>query len=264
MFTNQEIIGLAMGQSAIDINARDTDFLKDSNVIVKCELGPLARKYYKEPIACNLVSYGNNIVASVKDEYRKLVEEYLHRFEFYHCFETPNMNWLEKRMEPLGQKICFMAEYFLPDMNRISRLSCAYEVKLMGQKDFLKLYDVPQWSNALCKDRKELDVLGVGAYEKGKLIGLAACSADCDSMWQIGVDVLPEYRKKGIASSLTSSLAMEVLERGKVPFYCCAWSNVRSSRNAIKSGFLPAWVEMTVKPANIVDEMNGSSEPTEE
>jgi len=36
------------------------------------------------------------------------------------------------------------------------------------------------------------------------------------------------------------------LKRGKVPFYCCAWSNVASARNAIKSGFRPAWVEHTV------------------
>ena len=94
------------------------------------------------------------------------------------------------------------------------------------------------------------------AYDGSALVGLVACSADCDDMWQIGVDVLPEYRRQGIASALTSRLTKEILNRGKVPFYCTAWSNVRSVRNAVKSGFIPAWVEMTVKPANIVDEMN--------
>ena len=48
----------------------------------------------------------------------------------------------------------------------------------------------------------------------------------------------------------------EIIERGKVPFYCCAWSNIRSAKNAIRSGFMPAWVEMTVKPASMVAEMN--------
>ena len=75
-------------------------------------------------------------------------------------------------------------------------------------------------------------------------------------MWQIGVDVLPEYRREGIASALTSRLALEILERGKVPFYCAAWCNVKSVRNAIKSGFRPAWVEMTAKPAAYVENMN--------
>jgi hypothetical protein len=46
------------------------------------------------------------------------------------------------------------------------------------------------------------------------------------------------------------------LERNKVPFYCCAWSNIKSANNAIKSGFRPAWVEMTVKPATLIAEFN--------
>ena len=42
-----------------------------------------------------------------------------------------------------------------------------------------------------------------------------------------------EYRKKGIASSLTAGLALEILKR-----------------------IVPAWVEMTIKPISIVDDMN--------
>ena len=51
----------------------------------------------------------------------------------------------------------------------------------------------------------------------------------------------------GIASALTSRLAAEVLKRGKVPFYGCAWANVKSQRNAVKCGFRSAWAFMTVK-----------------
>ena len=140
--------------------------------------------------------------------------------------------------------------------NVLKRSECGYRLKVLEQKDFADLY-IPEWSNALCEERKQLDVLGVGAYDNGKLIGLAACSADCENMWQIGVDVLPEYRRQGIASAVTSRLAMEILDHDKVPFYCTAWSNIRSVRNAVKCGFIPTWVEMTVKPADRVKEMNG-------
>ena len=75
MYTNSEIMRIAMQQSAKDINCRAEDFLSDTNVFVRSELGPDARKYYKEPIACNLVSYGSNIVASIKDEYKDIVTE---------------------------------------------------------------------------------------------------------------------------------------------------------------------------------------------
>lgn len=253
--TNKEILQIAMEQSAIDINCNAEDFSQNENIIVKSGVGPMARKYYKEPVTANLVSYGNNIVASVRDEYREIISEYMNKFEFYHCFETPNMHWLDERLSPMGQKVCFMAEYYLPDTEKLKTLPCDYDLKMLEAADFASLY-TPEWSNALCEDRKELDVLGVGAYAEGKLIGLAGCSADCGTMWQIGVDVLPEYRRNGIAAALTSKLAIEILNRDKVPFYCSAWSNIRSVRNAIKSGFIPAWVEMTVKPVEIIDEMN--------
>ena len=51
-----------------------------------------------------------------------------------------------------------------------------------------------------------MDVLGIGAYDRDNLVGFAACSADCDDMWQIGVDVLPEYRdiRQGLMQHLAS------------------------------------------------------------
>ena len=111
--TNQHIMSIAMRQSALDLNADISDFTKEENVFVKSGLGALARKYYSEPIACNLVSYGSNIVASVKEEYKEMVKEYLSKFEFYHCFETPNMHWLDERMREQGQRVCFMAKSWM-------------------------------------------------------------------------------------------------------------------------------------------------------
>ena len=70
------------------------------------------------------------------------------------------------------------------------------------------------------------------------------------------MDVLPAYWRRWIAAALTSRLALEILARGKVPFYCAAWSNVKSVRNAVKSGFRPAWVELTAKPAAYVEKLN--------
>ena len=253
--TNEEIFRIALEQSAEDIGCKADDFLSDKSRVLPFAPGTNVKRYYKLPIGCNFISYGNNVVAASAEEYSGVIGEYIRKFDFYHCFETPNMRWLNRRLEPFGQTVCFMAEYYLPDLNKLTRLPCEYELRVLEQADFAELY-LPEWSNALCSDRKHLDILGVGAYDGEKLAGLSGCSADAEEMWQIGVDVLPEYRRTGIASSLTARLALEILERDKVPFYCSAWSNIRSARNAIKSGFLPAWAEMTVKPSAIVDEMN--------
>lgn len=252
---NQEILRIAMEQSAEDLCCMAEDFEKNENIIVFSKENEKARKYLTLPFSCQLVSYGNNIVASVSPELEEITREYINRFTFYHCFETPNMHALAEKLRPYGLDICFMAEYFLPDVHALKALSCPYELRVLTPNDFTSLY-LPEWSNALCEKRKHLDVLCVGAYDGEKLIGLAGCSADCETMWQIGVDILPDYRKKGVASALTSRLALEVLKREKVPFYCCAWSNIASARNAIRSGFRPAWVEMTAKTKEFIEMMN--------
>ena len=148
-----------------------------------------------------------------------------------------------------------MAEYFLPDVLKLKRIDCEYSIRVLTPKDFQHLY-LPEWSNALCEKRKHLDMLAVGAYDGETLIGLAGVSADCDTMYQIGIDVLPSYRGKGIAKALVSEIALETLERGKVPFYCAAWSNIPSVKTALSCGFYPVWVEMTAKSVSFVEEMN--------
>ena len=253
--TNEDIWRIALQQSAYDSGCLPEDFLAEKNVVTISKAHPLARKYLKLPLSCDLVSYGSNIVAQASEEIAPLVRQYIDRYPVEHCFETPNLHVLDDLLRPFGQKICFMAEYFLPDVDAVKALPCDYELRILHQEDFAGLYQ-PQWSNALCEERKHLDVLGVGAYDDGELIGLAGCSADCEEMYQIGVDVLPAYRRKGIASALTSRLALEILALGKVPFYCAAWCNIKSVRNAIRSGFRPAWVEMTAKPCETVDGMN--------
>ncbi len=255
MMTNQQIRAIAMAQSATDIGCRPEDFLATEPVVVDAVIGEGARVYYKEPISCNFVTYGNNVVASVKPALRALVTAYIHSTPFYRVFETPQALWLNERTAPLGHKLCYMAYYFLPDVTKLTRLSCPYEMRLLHPADFAPYY-TPEWGNAILAERRALDRLAYGAFDGDKLVGLAGCSADCADMWQIGIDVLPAYRRRGIAAALTSHLAVEILACGKVPFYCCSWANIPSARNAAKSGFVPSWMELTLKPADFVDQAN--------
>ena len=253
--TNEEILRIAMKQSAIDSGCAPEDFCMAQNRIVRSVVSKQARAYLSLPFYCDLVSYGTNVVASVDASCEAAVRDYLSRYAPAHCFETPNLHVLNDALEAQGYRVCFMAEYFLPDLNRLLPGSCAYEMRWMTPETFAPYY-LPEWQNALCKARSHLDRLALGAFDQGKLVGMAGASADCASMWQIGIDVLPKYRRQGIASALTKTLAYEILSRGIVPFYCAAWSNLASVKNAIKSGFSPAWVEVTAKPVSFVQEMN--------
>ena len=92
LLTNKEILQIAMQQSAIDANCDAKDFLRTDNVIVVSNTHPGARKYLKLPHVCNLISYGNNIVATISEEFESLVKEYISKYAVEHCFETPNMH----------------------------------------------------------------------------------------------------------------------------------------------------------------------------
>ena len=127
---------IAMQQSAEDIGCNASDFLADDNRVVPFKLGEKSKNYYKLPIGCNFISYGNNVVAAATDEISGIAKEYVSKFKFYHCFETPNMRWLNERLEPLGMTACFMAEYYLPDLNILTELPCEYELRILEKGQF--------------------------------------------------------------------------------------------------------------------------------
>lgn len=249
--TNEFMLSTAMRQSAIDSGCEAEDFTKHEPVVVISKRDDNARRYLKLPFFLDLTSYGTNIVASVSPEIADFTRRYISRPDYHHCFETPELYDLNAELSKYGRRIYHMAEYFLPDIETLGeslkRNICPLPVKILTQPDFAELYK-PEWSNAVCSARKELDVLGAAAFDGEMMVGFAACSADCDEMWQIGIDVLPEYRRLGIAKSLVTRLAYEIICRGKVPFYCAAWSNIKSVRCALASGLRPAWVTITAKP----------------
>lgn len=87
------------------------------------------------------------------------------------------------------------------------------------------------------------DVLAAAAEENGQILGLAGASRDTAHFWQIGVDVVPAARRRGIASALVAALRREIVSRGALPFYGTAPSHIGSQRTALNAGFVPAWAE---------------------
>jgi GNAT superfamily N-acetyltransferase len=78
----------------------------------------------------------------------------------------------------------------------------------------------------------------------GETAGVAAATADCDLMWQIGVDTLPAYRQRGIAKATVSALTEILLSKAILPYYSTRAVNIASQRTALSLGYFPAWVEL--------------------
>ena len=251
----KRVLQIALEQTAVDYGCRPEDLLRGEPMVTLSAPHEGARAYLPLPLTCSIVSYGDNVVAQASGPLMDEVLGFLRRYPPEHCFETPNLYVLNALLATCDQRICFMGEYFLPELSRLTPLPCPYPTRLLTPEEFAPLY-LPAWSNALCEKRKERDVLAIGAYDGDTLVGLAGASADCETMYQIGIDVLPAYRRRGIASALTSRLALAILELGKVPFYCAAWSNIRSVRNALRSAFSPAWAEASSRSVAFIHQFN--------
>jgi len=243
---NQEILRIAMRQQAVDYNCEPEDFCSNENIVVISNENPKARAYLRLPFFCALTSFGNNIVASVNADIADFVSDYIKDKKNEDCFAPPDIFTLNDELRKHGSQISFCAQRPLPDVNIIKPVSCEYELRRMHPDEYSELYGMPEWSTVTGSGkRKHLDRIAIGAYDGDKLIGLVGSEASCDSMWQIGIEVLPDYRRKSVAKALTAKITLEILSIGVVPFPGNRWANIRSLKTQLSCGFKPAWVEMT-------------------
>ena len=253
---NLEIFKIALGQSAIDFNCSVNDFLNKGNTVKISKLNDGRKKCYRKPLFCGFAYYGGGLVACVDERIKDYIENFISRHPEYRCFDTPQLNVLNSEFLKYGKCVCHIAEFFLPDVDKQVMINDNVEIKILSEDEIPSLYKDDRFHMALGYDSEgdKKDVLATVGYIDGKIAGMAGASNDSDTMWQLGIDVLPQYRRLGIASSLTKILTDEILKLGIVPYYCTAWSNIASKNNAIKSGYKTAWVEMAVK--DIADAMN--------
>ena len=160
-------------------------------------------------------------------------------------------------MQKYQKAVCFLAEYFLPDPKSELITLPGLTIEWLYDQQIEKLYSDRRFSMALSytTEGEKKDRIAAVGFVDGELAGVAGVSDDCDQLWQVGIDVLPQFRGRGIAKALTSALTREVFAKGKIPFYCTAWSNLISKRNAIACGYRSAWVELSVKDISFTEQM---------
>ncbi|MBQ8800615.1 MAG: GNAT family N-acetyltransferase [Lachnospiraceae bacterium] len=260
---------------ALDFNCDPDDFDKKENIIVLPKEHPGRREYTPKKAFFSMITMGKNTVINAPEELHEWLGNWCKGREGIWLFEHHNLMELEGKLSKYGKSLWQSHHMFLPkarmeevdrnfDLQRDSReqgkqgadedvdvkpADTEFEIQWFEQADIQPLYGKEEFPNALCDCFKpeRPDVLAVGAVHGGQIVGLAGCSADTKLFWQIGIDVLPEWRGKGIATMLVKLLKNEVFRRGAIPFYGTSLSNLGSWHVALGSGFYPAWVEIATK-----------------
>lgn len=133
---------------------------------------------------------------------------------------------------------------------KLQRIKPCAKIRWVEKDEILQFEDDSRFNQAFTFGDNAPDVLGVAALDGDIIMGMAGSSKDSKTLYHIGIDVLPEYRGKGIGANLVAILKQEILRRGKIPFYGTSVSHMVSRNVAINAGFFPAWVELYSKRIN--------------
>lgn len=144
--------------------------------------------------------------------------------------------------------------YYIPDFKMWNRteMDNAFQYEQLEGAELQKLKGISGFENSLAfdKDGNTPTCIVLYAMKDQEIIALAGASKENEKMWELGIDVKPEYRRNGLGAVLISNLAHAILEKGVIPFYCASTTNVSSQAVAHRSGFMP-WFVSTY--GNILD-----------
>lgn len=162
--------------------------------------------------------------------------------------EPQNMIELDGIIRKYGFKIAELHPFYISE--KITQPVCDFETVYYAQREIERFRGDDRFKEAFAFAPDAPDVIGIAAVKNGRVMGMAGASADSPLMYQIGINVLPEYGGKGIGTALVTLLKNKVLELGKLPFYGTAISHIASQKTAYNAGFFPAWTELYAKGAD--------------
>jgi GNAT superfamily N-acetyltransferase len=232
--TKHDMLCIVQQQLAIDLNCtvEQLNEEKDSLVFVLAQENPCRRPFPRGAQHFDMLTMGSAIVVSATADILDIVQPALAGKDRDEAFSMPFV---------YGHALLY-----LPDVDNIKLLDAPaeYTYEWVEREDIAALHQQKSFEHSIGNDdnHPRPDVLALIAKHNEQIIGMAGACEDCATMWQIGMDVLPAYRNRGLAAYLVNVLMLEILRRGKVPYYCTSPANIPSQRVAHRAGFYPAWM----------------------
>jgi hypothetical protein len=217
-FCKEKILEIVRHQLALDMNCSAQDFINDGVVFCKAQLNEGRRMFDRQTPYLEIATVGKGIVVSADADILPDIEPVIKNKQRDDIFFAPFV---------YGHSL-----YYIPDCEAIKGLPFPerFTFHVKEGREIHTLYETPGFTNAIQydKDHARPDALVLYAMRDNEIAAMAGASADSKTMWQVGIDVLPQYRHAGLASCLVSNLTVMIMERGIVPYYGTASSNIAS------------------------------------
>jgi len=231
--TKQQMLHIVQTQLAIDLNCAldDLNGEKDSFVFTLARENPGRRPYPRGEQHFELLSMGKAIIVNASPEILAIVKPQLIGKDRDEAFSMPFISALSL--------------YYLPELDTIKPLAPpdGFSYELIEREGIPALCQLKGFEHAVGNsgDHPRPDELALVAKADGKIAGMAGACIDCAHMRQVGMDVLPAYRNRGLAAYLVNQITLEILRRGHIPYYGTSPANIPSQRTAHRAGYYPAW-----------------------
>ena len=229
---------------SLEYNCAPSAFDSDENIITLSEIREGRRVYSPEKYFFHMVTTGRGAVITADEFLHPFLHQFIKDRAGHWLFEQDNLTGLERELNKFDYTLTASHHMFLPATDATPRIDAS--VRWFYGEQIKQFYGDGRFPNAICPEFQpnRPDRIVVCAYDGDKIMGMAGCSEDASHWMQIGIDVMPEYRSRGVGTYLVTLLKNKILENGDIPFYGTSLSNYHSWNIALNCGFRPAWVEI--------------------
>lgn len=230
-------------QLAIDYDCSVNEVHSKENIYRILKVNEKARRIGSEDSLLKIAVYREKLLVMAAPEIMDWCKETFGQHSGTWLSEPENLIKIHNKLQKYGQKLADTHHHYIPAEN-ITPMKQDFDLKWYEQKEIEVFRGDGRFWEALLFDEDTPDMLAVCAMEGDTILGMASVTRDCDRLWQIGVNVTPEGRGKGIGAYVTAALKDEVLRRGVVPTYATVESHIKSQQVAFRAGFIPVFYEL--------------------
>lgn len=242
-----ELIASAAEQLACDYCCAPQDFLSRENKVTLARIETGRRVFREQPDFFKIATMGRCAVISSASEMLEFSSELASKYSGAELLDEKRVWLINRKLADYNKAIAMSSIFYLPATPYKYASKDGFRLRFYEEAEIVsELYSIGGFNNALmykpCGERR--DVLAVCAFNGRRIVGMAGASSDSRRFWQIGIDVLENYRGLGIGSELVAALTQAVFMHGAIPYYSTWSGNIASQNTARRAGYYPAWSEI--------------------
>lgn len=240
-------------QFAKDYNCTTHDFNNRNNLVTDLKAIKGRRIYTNEKEILKILIFEGKAIICADECIKEWCINNLSNTSAEWFYLYPVLRKIDNKLNEFGYEIDNTHHYYLPKEST-DNINTINNIRWYEKEDINQFKDDDRFDEAFAFDDNYPDILAVAALDNNEnIIAMAGASEDSETMWQIGINVLPEAKGKGIGKDIVALLKNEILKRDKIPFYGTIESHIASQKVAIKSGFYPAFAELKARKKSTTD-----------